>query len=177
MKKVGALINERIVNDIKAKSKASSACLFVSLAKTKAFTVNVMRNTLCSVNSKVLVAKNSLIKKALQDDVAQIDSLLSQETGVVFIQDADIVKACKLLLNFFKDNEAVMQIRGGILNGQIITAEQVDALSKLPGREELLARAVGAFAAPLTSFLGVINQVPTKFLWVLEEIKKTKEQK
>ena len=85
------------------------------------------------------------------------------------------VKACKVLADFAKENEA-FQIKGGVLKDKKLTAKDVTDLAKLPSKEILLAMAIGAMAAPLTGFLAAMNQIILKFLWVVEEIKKGKEK-
>jgi large subunit ribosomal protein L10 len=104
-----------------------------------------------------------------------LNGFLGQGTGIVFVYNKDIVKACKILVDFSKENEN-LQLRGGFLKTQKITPEELNALAKLPPKEILLGMVVNGFASPLMSFMSAMNNIILKFLWVVEEIKKTKTQ-
>jgi large subunit ribosomal protein L10 len=84
-----------------------------------------------------------------------------------------MVKAAKALIDFSKENES-LQLRGGVIKGQKLAAENIAALAKLPSKEMLLGMAVSGFASPITGFLTALNQVILKFVWVIEEIKNKK---
>jgi large subunit ribosomal protein L10 len=177
MKRIGLLVREKTIDDIKERTKDITGCFFVSFNKVKAFPYNTLRNELRGMGSKVFVAKNSMFKRAFQElGYQDCDALLEGETGVVFVYDKDVVKTCKVLMDFSKEKE-VLEVRGGLLGDQKLTSAQVSALAKLPSKEVLLGAAVSSLASPLTGFLGVLNQMILKFVWVVEEIKKTKEQK
>jgi len=174
MKKVGAIVRERMIDEIKVKAKSANACFFVRLNKIPAFTLNTVRNSLQRSGAKMLMTKNTLIKRAFSDiGTTDIDAFLGSETGVVFVHDADVVPACKALVEFTKENESI-ELRGGLLNTNKISSKDMVDLAKLPSREVLMGMAVGAMAAPLTGFVQRMNQVVVKFLWTVEEIKKKK---
>jgi large subunit ribosomal protein L10 len=174
MKKIGTVVREKIVDDIKLRAKGANACFFLRLNKIPAFTLNTVRNDLQRSGAKLFLTKNTLIKRAFSD-IGQndIDAFLGSETGVVFVHDADVVKACKTLVEFTKENQSI-ELRGGLLNTNKITPKDMDNLAKLPSRDVLMGMAVGAMAAPLTGFVQRMNQIVVKFLWTVEEIKKKK---
>ena len=97
------------------------------------------------------------------------------ETGLVYVREGDIVKACKMLTDFAKDNE-VLEIKGGLIDDRKITKKEVKALAGLPSRQVLLGMAVSTLAAPLSGFLNCLNQVILKFVWVVKEVEKKKSQ-
>jgi len=178
MKKLGVLVRENIVEEVKKRNEEAKGCFLFSFNKVNAFAFNTMRNNLRGAGARVFVAKNSLLKRAFSslgwDDNG---SLTGAETAVVFVYDEDIVKACKILAEFAKENE-VFQIKGGVLKDKKLTAKEILDMAKLPPREVLLAIAIGAMAAPLTGFLSAMNQVVLRFLWVVQEMqKKGKESK
>lgn len=176
MKTIGLLVRERIIEEIKEKAKDTNACFFVGFKKVDAFSVNVMRNNLLGTGAKMMVAKNSLFKKAFEDlGWGKLNGVLDSETGVVFAYDQDIVRSCKVIVDFSKDNENVV-VKGGFLKDKLISVAEVDALAKLPSKEILLGMALSGLASPLTGFLSTLNQIVLKFLWVVEEIKKKKGQ-
>ncbi|MDD5194739.1 MAG: 50S ribosomal protein L10 [Candidatus Omnitrophica bacterium] len=174
MKKIGLLTREKISQEIQEGLSKSQACVFISFAKTGAFPVNRMRNSLKSANARLFVAKNTLLAKVFKDKGTQdISGLIEGQTGVVFAFDKDVVAACKVLVDFSKENEN-LKVRGAFLNEKKISAEQLRELVKLPPKEVLIGMVVSSFAAPITGFMSTLNQVVRQFMWTLEEIKKKK---
>lgn len=174
MKTVGLDVKEKIITEVKQSIKDSQGCFFINFNKVKASAVSQLRNNLRDCGAKVFVAKNSLLKLAFDQHAKDdLDGFLAQETAIVFVYDKDIVKTCKSLVDFTKENEA-LQLRGGFLKKDKITAEGLTALAKLPPKEVLLGMAVSAIASPLTGFVAALNQIVLKFVWVVEEIKKQK---
>ncbi|MCD6583196.1 MAG: 50S ribosomal protein L10 [Candidatus Omnitrophica bacterium] len=172
VKKVGLLFRERIVEEIKTKVSQSQGYLFIGFNKLKAFAFNQLRNELKKTNAIIFVSKNSLIKRALQEIVVDFNGFLKDSTGLVFIFDEDIVKVCRILVNFSKENEGCMNLKGGYLRDKRIEESQIIELAKLPSREILLGMAVMGLASPLTGFINSLNQVILKFVWLVEELKK-----
>jgi len=118
-----------------------------------------------------------LFKRALNElGWEDVNSLLEAETGVVIVKDDDVVKACKILVEFTKETET-LQLKGGIIKDKRVSPKELGVLAKLPSREVLIGTVVSVFASPLSGFLNTLNQIILKFVWVVEEIKKTKEQK
>jgi large subunit ribosomal protein L10 len=79
----------------------------------------------------------------------------------------------KTLVDFAKDHKK-LEVIAGVLSGQKISAEEVEALSKLPSREELLAKLLGTFIAPVGAFVGTLAAVPRSFLTVVKAIEDQK---
>jgi large subunit ribosomal protein L10 len=174
MKHIGAVVRERVVDEIKENIKQSEGCFFVNFNKVKAFSISQLRNNLRTTKAKVYVAKNSLFSKAFETDRDNIANFINGETAVIFIYDKDIVKTAKALVDFAKENE-ILKIQGGILKDKTVSSEDLNALAKLPPKEILLGMAVSGLASPITGFVSTLNQVILKFLWTVEEIKKQKE--
>jgi len=174
MKRIGVVVREKIVDEIKENIKESEGCFFLNFNKVKARSVSQLRNNLRTTGANIYVAKNSLFEKAFDDRKENLNNFIGQETAVVFIHDKDIVKTCKALVDFAKENE-ILQIKGGFIKDKPITSEEVNALSKLPPKEILLGMAVSGIASPLTSFVSTLNQIVLKFVWAIEEIRKSKE--
>ncbi|MBD3264981.1 MAG: 50S ribosomal protein L10 [Candidatus Omnitrophica bacterium] len=177
MKKIGLLTREKIVDDLRTKIQETNGCIFISFHNLKAFGFNTLRNDFKEAKTSVFVTKNSLFKRIFEDlGHSDIGDFLEDETGIALVYDDDVVGACKILANFAKENEGCT-IKGGFIKEKKITSNDIMDLSKLPSREVLLGMAVSGLASPLTGFLNSLNQIILKFLWVVEEIKKTKDTK
>ncbi|MCF7874725.1 MAG: 50S ribosomal protein L10 [Candidatus Omnitrophica bacterium] len=175
-KTIGLSIRENIIKKVQERVSSSSVYFFVGFSNVKSSSLSQLRNQLRLVDSYVFVAKNSLINKALEGlDLEKLEDYLQGETGIISVYNEDIVKPCKAIVDFAKENEA-FAIKGGIIEGRKINKEELESLAKLPGREILLGQAVSGLAAPLTGFLACLNQIILKFVWVAEEIKKVQSQ-
>jgi large subunit ribosomal protein L10 len=82
----------------------------------------------------------------------------------------DPVAVAKLVSKFAKDNEE-LKITIGAMNGDLLDVSAIQALAKLPGREELLATLVGTMAAPVTKLVQTLNEVPSKFVRALTAVR------
>ena len=174
-KKIGLLTREKIVEELKQGIRSTEGCFFINFSKVGAFPFNELRNNLRESGARVFVAKNSLFERALKElGWSDFDSLVEAETGVVIVNDEDVVKACKVLVDFAKESES-LQLKGGVIKAKRISSKELSAIAKLPSREILIGQVVSSFAVPLSGFLNTLNQIILKFVWVIEEIKKTKE--
>ncbi len=126
-------------------------------------------------NAEIKVLKNSILYRACSETPLydKID-IFKAPSAVVFAYE-DIVDAAKALKEFLKDNENA-KVKAGLLEGEYVTAEQIDAIASLPSREELLAQLFATMQAPITNFVRVLNAVPQKFVMVLNAIKEEKEK-
>lgn len=108
---------------------------------------NALRRTLRAVDGEYKVAKHTLVRLALQEtSYRNLDTFLEGPRSLVFGY-SDPVRVAKTLVDFAEQNNK-LQIDGGALEGQVLPAEQVKALAKMPGIEALRARIVRQAASP-----------------------------
>ncbi len=86
---------------------------------------------------------------------------------------SDPVAVAKVLSEFAKDNQA-LKIKAAAMGGKLITLAQIQALAKLPGREQLLAMLMGVMQQPVTKFVQTLNEVPAKFVRTLAAVRDAK---
>lgn len=117
----------------------------------------------------VQVVKNTLLKRALAGThFAVLDGLL---TGpLLFAAGEDPVALAKVLTDFAKRNDKLV-LTGGVLSGKQIGPEAIQQLSKMPSREELLARLLGTMQAPISGFVRTLNEVPGRFVRTLAAVR------
>lgn len=120
------------------------------------------------------VVKNTLLKLAAQDsDTALMNDFLKGPNAIVISQD-DPVAPAKILVDFAKDNEK-LEIKAGAMGGKLLSADDIKALSKMPSKEELLAKLVYTLNAVPTNLVNVLSGVPRSFVNVLNAIKDQKD--
>ncbi len=138
------------------KFQRMSVAVFSSTAGLKVKDVNTLRSTLRAAGIDHRVAKKTIIRRALASaGLEKIDLGAVTESFSVTFGYADEVAPAQLLAQFAKTHES-LKFLGGIMGGTFMTAERVQALSRLPSRDELRGQLVGTIAAPLSGFVSVL---------------------
>jgi len=107
-------------------------------------------------NADYAVVKNTLALIAAREaGIEGLDDLLTGPTAIAFIK-GDAVEAAKGLRDFAKAN-APLIIKGGFLDGKILTADEINKLADLESREVLLAKLAGGMKASLTNAASLFN--------------------
>ncbi len=119
------------------------------------------------------VVKNTLARRAVQG--TDFECLNDHLAGpLAMATSTDPVAVAKVLSEFAKENEH-LNITVGAMSGNLISTEDIEALAKLPSREELLARLMGTLQAPLQKFVRTLNEVPGKFVRTLAAVRDSKQ--
>lgn len=120
--------------------------------------LQTLRSSLRETGGEFHVVKNTLLRQAVGDSVAQFpDDFHNGPTATLFIFK-DEAACAKVLVKFAKTNKG-LEIKGGVIDGKPMSADQIDALSKLPSRDELLSMIVGLVAAPMSNVVGALNEI------------------
>jgi large subunit ribosomal protein L10 len=128
-----------------------------------------VRNALRPVGAEHVVYKNTLARIAVRDaGVDGLEQILVGPTALTFVT-GDVAGAAKALRDSSKTFPALV-VKGGVLGGVPLSADDVNALADLPSREELLARIAGAFQAPLVKTAGLLSALPRKFAYGLQAL-------
>ena len=115
-----------------------------------------LRSRLRPVEAEFKIAKNTLTRIAAER--AGIEGLEPELDGPTAIMFAfgDPVAPAKVISDFVRSSR-ILTIRAGVMNGQVLNAADVEAISSLPPREELLGRLVGLLASPMARTVGVLS--------------------
>ncbi len=126
-----------------------------------------LRTQLRPLNAEVRVAKNTLTRLAArQNEMQALESALVGPMAIVTAFD-DPVQSAKVVSDFARASR-ILQIKAAMLEGQLIGAEQVEALASLPSREVLLAKVVGGLSSPLYGIVGVLAAPMRSLMYVLQ---------
>ena len=133
-----------------------------------------LRGSLREQNAQIQIAKNTLLRLAVKD--TEYEGLTEYFTGTTAIAFSfeDPVGPAKALAEFGKEFEA-LQIRSAGLDGKVLNADDVLALSKLPSKEQLLGRLCGVLAAVPTKLVRTLNAAPSNLVYALQAIKDQKD--
>lgn len=165
---------EASIAELKNDIQNSSVAIMTKYQGITVAEVTSLRASLRAEKVKFKVFKNSLAKRALAElELSDAAAFMEGPTAWAFCEDP--VAPARILKKYTKDI-AVLQVRGGILDGKPVDAAMLDALADLPSRDQLLGQLVGTLAAPLRGFLGTLQAVPRDFVGVLAALKKKQEE-
>jgi large subunit ribosomal protein L10 len=134
-----------------------------------------LRRRLAKLGARFHVVKNSFFKLALPEDQrAQAADVLTSPTAVV-VGAGDVVETAKVLAGF-QQEQRVLTIKRGLLDGQVLSPADMDALTKLPARPVLLGMLVGVIAAPMAQLAGVFKQKLASLVYVIQAAQEKKEK-
>ena len=120
--------------------------------------VTNLRTELRKVNAKYTVIKNNITRRALAEaGIEGLEDKLEGPTAVI-MSNEDYLEPAKAIYNFTKNND-YYKIKGGVVEGKVMTAEEIVTLAKLPSREQLLSMLAGALLANISKFAVALDQV------------------
>jgi large subunit ribosomal protein L10 len=131
--------------------------------------LTALRRALTRGGGRLQVVKNRLFQRALGEDArAELKQFLTGPVAVTFVP-GDVALVLKEMATFAQTHEGPV-FKGGWVDDQILSAEQLAQLATVPPREELLGRLVGVLSAPLSQLVGVLQAVPRDLVLVLRAI-------
>ena len=162
-----------IIEAVKARADKAS---FAVITDFKGMTVEELTNlrvVLRKAGGEYLVVKNTLARIALTDGTHDvIKDNFHDNCGVAFGFD-DPVAVAKALSDFAKQSK-LFELRCASLDGKALDAAQIDALAKLPSREQLLGHLLGTMNAVPTNFVSLFANVVRGLLYALKGIEEQK---
>ena len=173
--KPGKFLKRRIIKEYADQFKGASAMFVTEFIGLTNKELEDLRKKLTPVSIKYLIVKNSLCKIALKD--IKMDSIADMLEGSCALGygKADPVSVSKVLINFAKANEK-FKLRGGYVDGEVVTVDTIKELASLPTREILLARLLNCMNSPISGFVSVCSGITKKLLYAFNEIIKKKEE-
>ncbi len=120
--------------------------------------VTNLRADLRKCNTKYSVIKNNITRRALKEaGIEGLEDKLEGPTAVI-MSNEDYLEPSKIIYNFTKNND-YYKIKAGVIDGKVMTAEEIITLAKLPSKETLLSMLAGALLANISKFAVALDQV------------------
>lgn len=120
------------------------------------------------------VVKNTLLRIAAQEaGIEGLEPVLEHNTAIA-VAPEDPVAVAKIVCEFAKENKE-LKIKTGVLDGKVISAEEIKALAALPPKEVLIAKMLGSMNAPISGFVNVLQGTIRNVVYALEAVRKQKE--
>ncbi|MDX5474987.1 MAG: 50S ribosomal protein L10 [Bacillaceae bacterium] len=151
-------MKKQVVEDIAAKLRASVSTIVVDYRGLTVSEVTELRKQLREAGVEFKVYKNSLTRRAAE--AAEINGLNDALTGpnAIAFSTEDVVAPAKILNDFAKKHEA-LEIKAGVIEGNVASVEEVKALAELPSREGLLSMLLSVLQAPIRNMALVTKAV------------------
>ena len=169
-----------LVADLKEKL---TSCKGAVLTSYKGLTVaqdTALRVELRNAGVSYHVVKNTMTRIAANE--AGLEDLVShlEGTTAMAISMDDAVAPAKVISEFMKKNnledQGILTIKVGIVEGKVVSAEDVKAIAALPSKEVLIAKLLGSIQAPLSNTVGVMGSMVRSIVTVLDAVRKQKEE-
>ncbi|GEN55196.1 MULTISPECIES: 50S ribosomal protein L10 [Halobacillus] len=142
---------KQIVSDLADKFRNSKSAVVVDYRGLDVAEVTELRTQLREAGVDFKVYKNTMVRRAADEvELSELNEVLQGPTAVAFHED-DAVAAAKVLNNFAKDHDS-LEIKGGVVEGQVATLEQIKELANLPNYEGLVSMFLSVLQAPIRNF-------------------------
>lgn len=165
---------EQIVSFLEERFRKSKAIVFSDFHGLTASEMVELRREVRKHGLEYRVVQNTLARIAAERvGIKETDQYLRGPTGLCISYD-DPALAFKISKELTKKFEKY-KIKGGIMEGVLVSAQEAEQLANLPSRHELLAMLVNTLQAPIQQLAGVLGAVLRNFVSVLDEIRKKRE--
>jgi len=149
---------ERVIDELTDKLRNSETMIVADYRGLTMPQIDGLRSKLIENGARFTVVKNTLTRRAAE--AAGADALLALLEGpsaIAFVEaDGDAVAVAKALADSARETR-VLEIRGGVMQGRVISGSDVEELAKLPPLDVLRGQVIGAVIAPLSSLVGLVN--------------------
>lgn len=162
--------NVQAVSELEEDFKASPLIIAAEYRGLSVSQMQGMRRAVRESGSQFKISKNTLARIAAENaGRPELKEFIGGPIGFL-TTDADPAAAAKVLVNYIDSNSIEMTIVGGALDGEVLSADRIKALAKLPSKEVLLAKLLGSMNTPITNLAMVMNGPIRAFAIVLQRI-------
>ena len=161
---------KEIVAELKGLLDGSMLAMVIDYKGLSVAEISELRNRLREKGAVCKVTKNTLMRIAVEEDDnwKPMTQFLKDSSAFLLVKE-DLGGAIKAYQSFQKDTKKT-ELRGGVMEGRALSADDLEAITKLPTKEELIARIAGAINAIPTKLAVGTNAVPKKLAVGIKEV-------
>jgi large subunit ribosomal protein L10 len=165
---------EKVVAELHEKLKDTKLAVLAGYTGMNVEKLTFLRNTLRKSGTELRVVKNTLLGIASEN--TEFSGLREHFKGslAILLNRGDVIGPTKVLVEFAKRN-AELEIKVGMMNGKILSRNQLGALSELPSREVLLGKLLSVMVGVQTSLVNVLSGVPRSLIYALDAYRVKKQ--
>lgn len=162
------------VAELKELLTSSKCAILVDFCGLTVAQDTVLRRKMREAGVNYSVVKNTLLRIAAEEaGIEGLEPVLEHNTAIA-VAPEDPVAVAKIICEFAKENKA-LKVKIGVLDGKVISADEIKALAALPPKEVLIAKMLGSMNAPISGFVNVLQGTIRNVVYALEAVRKQKE--
>ena len=148
-----------VVDSLADKIQKATSAVFVDYKGITVAQDTELRNQFRAANVEYAVVKNTLTRFAANKaGYTEFDEVLNGTTSMASTTDDPIAPA-RVVCEFAKKNKNVVKIKGGMVEGKVLTVDELMSFGELPSKNALIAQVLGTFLAPISSLAFVLSQI------------------
>lgn len=152
---------KQVVAEIVGKLNNSKSTVLTDYRGLTVAEMNELRKQLREAGVDYQVLKNTMTRRATAEtQLTELDENLKGPTAIAFSNE-DVVAPAKILHNFSKDHKA-LEIKGGVVEGRVVSVDEIKELATLPSHEGLLSMLLSVLQAPMRNFALAVKAVSEK---------------
>ena len=153
------LENKKVVVDaLTGKIKEATSVVFVDYKGITVAQDTALRQQFREAGVEYSVVKNTLTRFATKNVGYDFDEVLNGTTAMASTT-GDPIAPARIVCEFAKKNKLPLAIKGGVVEGSVLSAEQLSSFGELPSKNALVASVLGTFLAPISSLAFVLDQI------------------
>jgi large subunit ribosomal protein L10 len=165
---------ENVAAELHKKLKVAKLTVLAGYSGMDVEKMTTLRNSLRKTDTELRVVKNTLFRIASKETSVSILEKHLKGPLMMALNCGDVIEPTKILVEFAKKN-AELDIKMGVLDGKLLTKDQISSLAELPSREVLLAQLLSVMVGAQTSLVNVLSAIPRGLVNVLDAYRKKKE--
>ena len=147
-----------VVEALTGKIKEATSVVFVDYKGITVAQDAELRNQFREAGVEYSVVKNTLTRFATRNNGYDFDEVLNGTTAMA-TTTGDPIAPARIVCEFAKKNKNTLSIKGGVVEGSVLSADQLNGFGELPSKNALVASVLGTFLAPISSLAFVLDQV------------------
>ena len=147
-----------VVEALSGKIKEATSVVFVDYKGITVAQDTELRKQFRDAGVDYAVVKNTLTRFAAKENGYDFDEVLNGTTAMASTT-GDPIAPARIVCEFAKKNKLAMSIKGGLVEGSVLSAEQLSGFGELPSKNALVAQVLGTFLAPISSLAFVLDQI------------------
>ena len=147
-----------VVETLSGKIKEATSVVFVDYKGITVAQDAELRNQFREAGVEYSVVKNTLTRFAAKENGYNFDEILNGTTAMASTT-GDPIAPARIVCEFAKKNKIRMSIKGGIVEGSVLSAAELNGFGELPSKNALVASVLGTFLAPISSLAFVLDQI------------------
>ena len=147
-----------VVETLTGKIKEATAVVFVDYKGITVAQDAELRTQFREAGVEYSVVKNTLTRFAAKENGYDFDEVLNGTTAMASTT-GDPIAPARIVCEFAKKNKLPLKIKGGVVEGSVLSADQLNGFGELPSKNALVASVLGTFLAPISSLAFVLDQV------------------